>query len=320
MSLHVHANFVTGLGVAANNRGDGEGQHITPLQKIVWLGENYSTVSGEAIRFALRRYLDTTERTGTHRFWNDALRRNEWRSGSQLKDVNVEFNRWADQNYVGYIDDDILGFMGTEGAKEETEETEVSSKKKKVPGSAVVRRSPLEVTHAVSLTPWTGDVTFNVASPMATPGAAKNKTHNPVPYGTEKHATRYQYGMGLTPGILRDKSRAGKAIIGLCTIGPVAGNHGRFLFDFSPYAVVFRLCDEPASKITFCFETPDDGKTVQANAVLDRIDAGTIKPDELFLGVDNLNSHIAKQFRNKGVRVGGVMSAANEIIKQINRR
>ena len=49
----------------------------------------------------------------------------------------------------------------------------------------------MEVSRAVSLTPWPGDVTFNAASPGATPSAAKKGT-NPVPYGTELHATRYQ--------------------------------------------------------------------------------------------------------------------------------
>jgi len=57
-------------------------------------------------------------------------------------------------------------------------------------GSADVRRAVLEVTRAISLLPWAGDVTFNAASPGATPSAAK-KGNNPVPYGTELHATRY---------------------------------------------------------------------------------------------------------------------------------
>ena len=76
--------------------------------------------------------------------------------------------------------------MTAEAAKEEGEA-----------GSANVRRAVLEVTRAVSLTPWAGDVTFNAASPGATPSAQK-KGSNPVPYGTEVHATRYQYGIALT--------------------------------------------------------------------------------------------------------------------------
>ena len=39
MSLHVFANVVTPFGTAANNRGDNEGTNITPLQKLLWLGD-----------------------------------------------------------------------------------------------------------------------------------------------------------------------------------------------------------------------------------------------------------------------------------------
>ena len=53
MSLHVFANFVTPFGTAANNRAETEG-NITTLQKLLWMGETHSTVSAEAIRFALR--------------------------------------------------------------------------------------------------------------------------------------------------------------------------------------------------------------------------------------------------------------------------
>src|ERR1700722_15982857 len=57
MSLHVFANFVTPFGTAANNRGDNQGANVTPLQKVVWMGEPHTTVSAEAIRFAFRRRL-----------------------------------------------------------------------------------------------------------------------------------------------------------------------------------------------------------------------------------------------------------------------
>src|SRR5690606_7054486 len=127
-----------------------------------------------------------------------------------------------------FIDDDLLGFMAAEGAKEEQK------------GGAKVRRAVLEITRAVSLTAWPGDVTFNAASPGATPSAQKKGT-NPVPYATEMHATRYQYGFALTPEKLRKPSRAIAAIEGIANLGEVAGNHGRFLFDFSPESIILRV-------------------------------------------------------------------------------
>src|SRR5207247_10655047 len=123
----------------------------------------------------------------------------------------------------------LVAVMTAGAAKEEAEGGPVK-------GSANVRRAVLEVTRAVSLTPWAGDVTFNAASPGATPSAQK-KGANPVPYGTELHATRFQFGLALTPERLRDKSRAAKAIKAIGQLHTVAGNHGRFLFDFSPEAI-----------------------------------------------------------------------------------
>src|SRR5262245_43394818 len=185
MSLHVFANFVTPYGTAANNRAETEG-NVTTLQKILWQGETHSTVSAEAIRFALRRRLSSGGNP-TNRTWNEDSRTNQWEDWT--------FKGWTAARGQTFIDDDLLGYMTAEAAKEEGEA-----------GSANVRRAVLEVTRAVSLTPWAGDVTFNAASPGATPSAQK-KGSNPVPYGTEVHATRYQYGIALTPERLRDKSR-----------------------------------------------------------------------------------------------------------------
>ena len=96
-----------------------------------------------------------------------------------------QFKGWATEKGHTFIDDDLLGFMTAEAAKEDGSDDGK--------GSTNVRRAVLEVTRAVSLTPWAGDVTFNAASPGATPSASKgdkSKSKHPVPYGTELHATR----------------------------------------------------------------------------------------------------------------------------------
>lgn len=310
MSLHVFANFVTPFGAAANNRGDNEGSNMTPLQKLIWQGQPHTTVSAEAIRFALRRLLAAADKDGTNRRWDEADRNNKWEDpafeGWNLKKDNSDKRK-------RYIDDDLLGFMTAEAAKEEGEA-----------GTANVRRAVLEVTRAVSLTPWSGDVTFNAASPGATPSAQK-KGSNPVPYGTEVHATRYQYGIALTPARLRDTSRAAKAVTALCELGTVAGNHGRFLFDFSPDSVVFRITDDPAPRFLYCFDTSDDGKTMDAIALLDRVKDGDIDPKELIIGGAFAKSKTADELRGLGAFVGangqsGVKVAAAEAAKRINER
>lgn len=259
MSIHVFANFITPLGVAANNRGENEG-NTTTLQKLLWAGSTHTTVSAESIRFAVRRHLGESE--ATNRRYDEATRANLW--------TDHTFKGWAKADGDTFIDDDLLGYMSADAAGEgETK------------GSAKVRRAVLEVSRAVSLSPWAGDVTFNAASPGATPSAAK-KGSNPVPYAAEVHATRYQYGVALTPERLRRPERARVAIRALCALGEVAGNHGRFLFDFSPESVVFRITHDPAPRILYCFEQRQD--RVSAPELLRKVRAGDIRASELVLG------------------------------------
>src|SRR5215211_6404894 len=110
MSLHVFANFVTPFGTAANNRAETEG-NITTLQKLIWMGETHSTVSAEAIRFALRRRLARLETKGTNRKWDEDERNNTWQDWT--------FAGWDSDTGETFIDDDLLGFMTAEAAKED---------------------------------------------------------------------------------------------------------------------------------------------------------------------------------------------------------
>lgn len=262
MTTHVFAAFVTPLGTASNNRGLTEG-NVTTLQKLVWEGGVHTTVSAESIRFALRRRLEEAE--PTNRRYDEAQRTNGWE--------DPKFARWTDKSKEQpFVDDDLLGYMSAEGAKQEGEK-----------GGAKVRRAVLEVTRAVSLTPWPGDVTFNAASPGATPSAQKGKGSNPVPYGTEMHATRYQYAIALTPNRLRVASRAALALRTLCSLGEVAGNHGRFLFDFSPESAIFRITSDPAPRLLYGYRQLD-ASTVGIPDILRKVKAGDIQPGELILG------------------------------------
>ena len=283
MAQHVFAALLTPLGTASNNRGLTEG-NITTLQKLVWEGSVHTTVSAESIRFALRRRL-TESGEPMNRTYDDVKRINNW--------ADASFARWDDSSEeIPFTDDDLLGYMSAKAAGQDGDEgdlTEESSgkqkgkkSKKSDKGTAKVRRAVLEVTRAVSLTPWPGDVTFNAASPGATPSAQK-KGSNPVPYGTEMHATRYQYGIALTPARLRVASRAATALRALCALGEVAGNHGRFLFDFSPESVVFRITEDPAPRVLYGFRQMD-ATTVAMPEILRKVRAGDIAPAEIVIG------------------------------------
>lgn len=304
MSVHVFANIVTSYGTAANNRAENEG-NITTLQKLIWYGQAHSTVSAEAIRFALRRLLAEAEVQGTNRRWDEDQRVNVWE--------DHEFSGWANEDGETYIDDDLLGYMTATAASEEG-----------AAGSANVRRAVLEMTRAVSLTPWSGDVTFNAASPGATPSAQK-KGSNPVPYGTEVHATRYQFGLALTPQRLRDPSRAATAIQAVGSLRTVAGNHGRFLFDFAPDSIVLRITDDPAPRLLYCFEAAEGGKTVDAPSLLKRTASNggppDMEPPELIIGGSLADTQTAAELERRGASVHtGVKSAIEEACRRINEQ
>ncbi len=299
MSLHVFAALVTHHGTAANNRGENNG-NTTTLQKLLWQGKTHTTVSAEAIRFALRRHLEDAESGSCNRVFNDDTRKNEWK--------DPDFGGWADKKGKGkvFADDDLLGFMKAEAAKTENEK-----------GTTAARRAVLEVTRAVSLTPWAGDVTFNAASPMATASAAKRGEGNPVPYAAEVHATRYQYGIALTPGRLKEKRSAAAAIKALCALGEVAGNHARFLYDFSPESVVFRVTDDPAPRLLYCFE--DRAGQIGFPQLLDRVRAGDIAASELVIGgavVRQLSDEDKAVLKGASL-LDGIKAAAEEVCGRV---
>lgn len=309
MSLHIFGAIVTHHGTAANNRAENEG-NITTLQKLLWYGRVHSTVSAEAIRFAIRRRL--AEHEETNRYWDESGSKpmNNWNDPT--------FAKWAEGG--SYIDEDLLGFMSADAAKEENGEaaSEPTGKKSRAKGTANVRRSPLELTRAISMSPYGGDVTFNAASPGATPSAQKGEkgVKNPVPYGAEVHATRYQYGFALTPAALRKPERAAIAIRSIVALGEVAGNHGRFLYDFSPESVIFRVTQDPAPRLLYIFDGA--GPEVDAPDLLARAEANDLPARELIIGGAFCRTETARKVGELGATlVPGVRDAAQLVCDRI---
>ena len=109
MTFHLYGNILTFYGVAANNRGENQG-NITTLQKLLWKGETHTKVSSEAIRWAIRYYW---QKAGipVNRVWNDDL-------------ANEQNPHWLNPKFnpVEYIDDDLLGFFEAESAKKNTKD------------------------------------------------------------------------------------------------------------------------------------------------------------------------------------------------------
>ncbi|MBE9125498.1 MULTISPECIES: type I-B CRISPR-associated protein Cas7/Cst2/DevR [unclassified Coleofasciculus] len=293
MTFHLFGNILTGYGTAANNRGENEG-NITTLQKLLWKGEVHTTVSAEAIRWALRYYWQTSGGDyQVNRCWDDE------RNDNVLQGI-------FDENV--YIDDDVLGYMKAEGAKQEKQESDNEEKKKgkKAKGTNTARRGVLEVSRAVSTTPYAGDITFNSAS------GQKGRTSL---YGTEVHATRYQYGFAVTPDRLKDKSRVIAVLDGLVSLGEVAGNHARFLYDFSPESLVLRWTHDFSPRILYCFQEDESGD-VSLPLLIHRVEVGDIDPQELWVAGAIAKTPEGDRLEELGVNVLAGTKVALSVLKQ----
>lgn len=280
MTMHLFGTVLTPQAVAHNNRGESEGT-VSTLQKVIRNGDLYSTVSSEAIRYALRE---------------------SWLADADLKlnrKVSHNASDWADKEFKKpgeFIDNDVLGYMH---AKKET----------------VSRRGILEISRAVSSSPWPGTVSPHFASPGSNPAVASD---NPIPYQCEVHDTRYQFTFALTPdALLQDKkARTEKTLLAIQNLRRPAGNHARFLFDFAPDAVVLRWTTDPAPRFMFCFEQAEDGRLSLAKLVA-RVKGGDILPKELAIGtaepIDGLD-----ELKKLDVPVyDGVKKAFSDILAQV---
>ncbi|MEN9242439.1 MAG: type I-B CRISPR-associated protein Cas7/Cst2/DevR [Thermostichus sp. DG02_3_bins_51] len=298
MTFHLFGNILTSYGTAANNRGENEG-NITTLQKILWKNEVHTTVSAEAIRWALRYYWQTAGNGyEVNREWDDITNDNKWKS---------------DFDPDSYIDDDVLGYMRAEGAKIDASDENAGKSKGKqaLKGTTTARRGVLEVTRAISTQPYSGDVTFNAKS------GQKGSTSL---YGTEVHATRYQYGFAATPGRLHHQDRVIAVLEGLISLGEVAGNHSRFLYDFAPDSLVLRWTHDFSPRILYCFEEDTEGNLTMPDLVR-RVQAGDIDPSELWVAGAAAETEDGEKLEALGAHVEpGIKAAVTEVIQLIREQ
>lgn len=309
MSKHLFGIVVTPHGTAANNRGETEG-NLTTLQKLLWNGQVHTTVSAEAIRWAIRQVWQQRGQP-VNRRWDEETRRHAWQDGAFASGGR------------DYLDDDVLGYMSAEAAKQEGDGStpaptadKAGKRQTRARGTATVRRARLEVTRAISLTPWAGDVTFNSASVGATPSASSSG-RDPVPYAAEIHATRYQYGFALTPESLNEPVRALEALAAIVDLYEVAGNHGRFFYDFAPDTLILRWTDDFAPRMLYAFALEKDG-TLSTPELVRRVEAGDVAPDELVVGGSLATTDSGQRLSALGATVlPGVKAAAEEARRRL---
>lgn len=310
MTYHLFGNLLTSNAPAANNRGETEGICST-LQKIYWQGQLHTVVSSEAIRWALR-YQWQERSYKVNRIWDDL--------DNAL--------RWSDPSFdpTAYIDDDVLGYMlatkpkdggtsdanagETEGVRPEASGGRGKGKQRAKPkGTALVRRGALDVNRAVSLTPWSGDVTFNARS-----GREKDNTSL---YATEVHATAYQFPFAISPGHLVNPERVLPVMEGLTSLSEVAGNHARFSYDFSPVSLVLRWTHDFCPRFQYCFESDERG-IVSAPELVRRVKAGDLEATELWIGGRIVADPEVAELADLGVNLfPGVLATTKDLQRRI---
>ncbi len=259
MTFHLHGNILTASGIASNNRGKSN-SNIATLHKFKWKQrKTYTRISSEAIRWALRYYWQEMG-YAVYRFW-DANEQNYIEQNSHDPDK--------------YIDDDVMGYLELEATKKEVNDSSESKKKtKKIPQKPIQRTGVLKVTSAVSLLPYFGDVTFNARA------GEKDETSL---YGSEYHATRYQYGFSLTPKRLVKTSRILQILDGVISLYEVGGNHSRFLYDFAAESLIFRWTHDVCPRILYSFDEDSQGNISVPDLVWN-LQTQNIAPHELWIG------------------------------------
>lgn len=308
MSPHyLYGTILTAEAVAANNRGDNLG-NTTTLQKVFHQDDLHTSVSAEAIRFSLR-----------YRFQLQGLPVNRSYDAEHgiLEYEDEKRSYWGSDTV--YIDDDLMGFMDAEAAKQESEDDGVEEapegkkkvKKSKPKGKAFKRPSPLAIGRAVSLRPYRGELSFNAVSGAKEKGAL-------TLYNAEMHTTEYQYSFGLHLGDVKRKENLSHLIEAIIDPPAVAGNHARFAYDFSPASIVLRFSQAHASRIQNCFDHHEARRSYTVERMIRRVESGDIPASELIIGGELAETDEGKRLAELEVTVlPGVRVAAAEARKRI---
>lgn len=278
MTQHLFATIVTPTAVAANNRGEGDGSTLSTLQKITRGYEQYTTVSAEAVRWALRDYFQQHIPAELNRSF----------------DPDHDKYTFQDEKYSAekFIDDDLFGFMDAKRDKDNKNAT-------------VKRRGALEVSRAISLDPYWGDTAF---------GSTGGTKGNTSIHQTEIHCTAYQYTVAVTPTHLKRRERVLHLLDALVGIRHVGGNHARFLYEFRPESMVLRITDDPSPWIMGCFKRLGD--EVGCPDLERLIEAGDIAPQEVIVGGKVAQTPYGQVLRDLEVEVYDGVKAAKEAAKE----
>ena len=218
-NLNLFATVLTYPAPSSNYRGESE-ENRTMLQKITKGGKEYTFVSPESMRNALREMLI---KAGVPN--NRSRLHNE----DQLA---VEFKEFP--NAEKYADDFLFGYMVADPK---------AVKEKENAGKPTKRDSVLRMNMAVALTPYRFNAVFNQSPLNAGISTWKNSSTSALIHREVSH-TAYQYPFALSQTDCLKGSGAAWTKALLTAIGQlsdVAGGHARSYFEMSPGSLVIRL-------------------------------------------------------------------------------
>ena len=273
---NLFATVLTYPAPSSNYRGESE-ENRTMLQKIAKGGKDYTIVSPEAIRNALREMLIKAE-----------LPHNRSRLHNE-EQLAVEFKEFPDAGK--YADDFLLGFM--------VADKDAIRKNKDRPAK---RDSILRLNMAVALTPYRFNAVFNQSPLNAGQSPWKNAGTSALIHREVSH-TAYQYPFALAqadciPGKGAQWTKALITAIGQLT--DVAGGQARSYFEMAPASIVARLTTNlVAGYNTYGFE--EKGHFPELN----RINSNDLPGNEFWLGGEvarNMPADELERLTKEGVK------------------
>jgi CRISPR-associated protein Cst2 len=215
MSKNLFATVLTYPAPSSNYRGESE-ENRTVLQKIAKNNKEYTVISPESMRNALREMLA-----------KKGLPCNRKRLHDQDQ-LAVEFQEFP--NAEKFADDFLFGFL--------VADKDAISKNKALPPK---RDSVFRMNLAVALTPYKFDAMFNQSPLNAGKSPWKNSSTSALLHREVSH-TAYQYPFALANYDCKGKSDWVKALIqAIGELSDVAGGHARSYYEMAPKSVVARL-------------------------------------------------------------------------------
>jgi CRISPR-associated protein Cst2 len=275
MTKNLFATILTYPAPSSNYRGESE-ENRTVLQKIAKGNKEYTVISPESMRNALREILI-----------KKGLPCNRKRLHDQDQ-LAVEFQEFP--NAEKFADDFLFGFM--------VADNDAIKKNKGMPPK---RDSIFRMNLAVALTPYRFDAMFNQSPMNAGASTWKNSAKSALLHREVSH-TAYQYPFALAYSDCKAKPEWVKPLIdAISQLSDVAGGHARSYFEMAPSSVVARLTPSlVAGYNTYGFD--DKGEFPE----LDRIKDSDLPGDEFWLGgeiVRNMPPEQRESLTNKGVHL-----------------